>query len=224
METTHRDRVAELMAAMAGGDGQAVCALSVEFGGALATVVRRHLRDLNRADVLSDADEVEHLVQTAALVVFDRARGWRPGAALPWTWADRAIRHAIAIDLGHPSVELDTDRQADALESVLGSTVAAVAGPGGGVVVGFDADRVRHPKLRLFREAIGRVGSERDQCVHWEYEVQKGLGDPSPAVTVAAQFGLRADNVRQITRRHRQKVRTLIDSDGRYAALRDLVA
>ncbi|NIR35921.1 MAG: hypothetical protein GWN79_05410, partial [Actinobacteria bacterium] len=42
-----------------------------------------------------------------------------------------------------------------------------------------------------------------------------------PAVTVAAQFGVQPDNVRQICRRHGRKVWDLVHTDERFTALRD---
>ena len=78
----------------------------------------------------------------------------------------------------------------------------------------------RHPTVRLLDAAICSVGSERDQRIYWEYRIQQGLGDPSPALTVAPRFGVKPDNVRQISRRHGSKVWALILTDDRFAELR----
>jgi DNA-directed RNA polymerase sigma subunit (sigma70/sigma32) len=48
--------------------------------------------------------------------------------------------------------------------------------------------------------------SERDRAVFVEYLLQTDLGDPSPAVTVGAVFGLQAANVRQIVKRTRTRL------------------
>jgi hypothetical protein len=49
--------------------------------------------------------------------------------------------------------------------------------------------------------------------------VQKHLGDPSPAHTVARETGLRPDNVRQIDRRLRVRLQQLAARDATFAPL-----
>src|SRR4051794_37824392 len=113
MDPIDRHEVARLMAQMAGGDPAAVFAFIAAFGGRLSGVVRRQLFAFGRRDLAADRQEVDFLVQSAALVVYDRAGGWSADGALPWTWAERAIRAEVVAYLGHPSVELDPDRLDD---------------------------------------------------------------------------------------------------------------
>ena len=80
-----RDEVARLMAQMAAGDPAAIFAFVAAFGGRLAGVVRRQLFAFGRRDVAADPREVDFLVQSAALVLYDRAGGWSPDGALPWS-------------------------------------------------------------------------------------------------------------------------------------------
>ena len=89
---TDRDRVRQLMAALARGDERRVFDLVDEFGERLRAVVAHHLRTFGRTDVLASPDEVGSLVLSAAFVLAERAGSWDPAGALPWTWAERAIR------------------------------------------------------------------------------------------------------------------------------------
>ena len=80
----------------------------------------------------------------------------------------------------------------------------------------------RFPTVALLDEAIEVVANERDRRVHLEYRIQKRSGDASPAHTVAAEFGLTPENVRQIDSRVRRRLRALIDTDARFAVLAGL--
>lgn len=218
-----RGEVARLMAQMAAGDAAAVFAFVAAFGGRLAGAVRRQLFSLGRREVASRTDEVDFLVQSAALALFDRAAGWSPDGALPWVWAERAIRAEVVAYLGHPSVELDAERiGVGSAATTTGAAVPprrSVDGPGPD---DFDELAHRDPTVGLLHEAIGEVANERDRRVHVEYRIQKRSGDASPAHTVAAEFGLTPQNVRQIDSRVRRRLRALVDTDDRFAALRAL--
>jgi hypothetical protein len=220
--------MAGLMAAMAAGDGGALFAFVAAFGDHLARVVRRHLFELGRREVGHDESSLDFLVQSAALAIFDRAAGWSPEGAPPWVWADRAIRAEVVAFVGHPSVEFDAGaHDAGACTgSVAGqAAISRAAGGDGGAPSGredFDAMAERFLQVALLRDAIARVGSPRDQAVHIQYRIQKRSGDTSPAHTVAAEFGLAPDNVRQIDHRMRRKLRCLIDAEERYDSLRTL--
>lgn len=221
MFTPDRDRVAVLVDRMAAGDIAAVVPFIAEFGDALARVVRRQLGSYGRHDVLADRAQIDELVQEAALVIFDRAGAWsRDGGAAPWTWAERAIHQRVIEHLGHPSVEFDPVHHEPALHPDRAGGPAPVSAAAGDV--DFDDLAARIPEIGLLNEAIDAVGSARDRQVHIQYRVQKVLGDPSPAHTVAGEFGLEPDNVRQIDRRMRVKVHQLIEDDPRYAGLADL--
>ena len=79
----------------------------------------------------------------------------------------------------------------------------------------------RNPRVQLLDLAIRSVGGERNQRIYWEYRLQQGIGDPSPTVTVAREFDVRPENVRQICLRHGRKVWDLVHTDERFAPLRD---
>ena len=78
------------------------------------------------------------------------------------------------------------------------------------------------PISRLVHDALRRVGSARDAQILLEVRLQATSGDPSPAVTVGAEHGMRPDAVRQVTRRMRARLRDLADADERFEALAGL--
>jgi hypothetical protein len=78
------------------------------------------------------------------------------------------------------------------------------------------------PRAALWWDAVGTLTSDRNRRVYFEFELQKALGDRSPASTVGRLFGLKPDNVRQIARRVRTRLIDRIRSDARLAPLRDL--
>ncbi len=213
-------RLQELMAGMAGGDTAMLVALVEEFGTPLRNLVRRTVFSFGRRDLLADPADVTDLVTTAALELFDRAAAWDPDGAPPWVWAERAIRAALAAHVGHAVVELDVD-QLDALDQQGVQLPLSKALDG-------DARRVVRrlaqiePRAELWWNAVGTVTTDRNRRVYFEFELQKALGDRSPAQTVAALMGLKPDNVRQIAHRVRRRLAERIKTDARLAPLRDL--
>ena len=154
------------------------------------------------------------LTAEAAIVIFHRAGGWKPGGARPWSWANRAIRSMIAAEIGHRSVELGHD---DSLDGEAGVAFVSTEGD-----ADLTIDRIveLNPALAAFVEAYRAVSSERDQDAAWLYRIQKLNGDPSPAHTVADEFGITPTYARQIHKRHFGRVHELVWSDERFAALR----
>jgi len=244
MEAAERAELEMLMRCMADGDVLALFTFLDRFGDRLGATVRRLIRPFGRDDVLRDPAQVDELVQTAALAIFDHASGWSADGALPWTWAERAIRADLVAWIGHPHDELPPEGvapAASAASSVAGScaagptTVMAVDGVAGAAgapdVLVPEPPRAsdelaslaaREPLVALLCEAIRLVASPRDTDVHIQYRLQKGLGDRSPAHTVGAEFGLAPDNVRQIDHRVRRKLGVLIDEDPEFGPLRAL--
>lgn len=192
------DDLVALMDAMAGGQSQALFDMLERYRSDLTRTVRWILSDLGRSDAAASPEDLDFLVQTAAIVVFDRASGWRPGGAAPWVWATRSIRAEIVRWLGHPRVEFD-GRVHEAPER---------GRPVGGRSCQVDLHDLatRDPRVASWLHAVKRAANERDQAVHLEYQTQKHLGDRSPANTVAAMFGLSPANVRQIDTRVRRRM------------------
>ena len=214
--TSPDDPLERLMAAMADGDLAALWEFHETFEVKLRAVVLANVRSMHRPDVVADRDRIDALTADAAMIVFDRAAGWRPGGAAPWNWAARAIRSMIAADIGHRSVELGND------DSLDGEAGAAPAGMGGGTDLTIEALASSHPGLAVLEEAYRSVSSERDQHAAWLFRVQKVNGDPSPAHTVADEFGISAANARQIHKRHFARVHAVVWNDERYLPLRAL--
>ena len=156
MASPNRTVLVRLMASMATGDPAALFPFIDEFGNELAGTVRRLLMSLNRPDVLRKNEDVDYLVQSAAFVLFDRSPSWDPAGALPWTWAERAIRAEIVRWLGHPAVEWD-DRSHG--EAHVGSPVMVTPD-----LVDLAGD---HVELAQLLSALTAVASERGRRESW---------------------------------------------------------
>ena len=190
------ERLLTLMGEMAAGDSGALFQFVDDFRIELTSMVRSILGSVGRSDVARKSAEVDFLVLSAGLVLFDRARGWQPGGAPPWLWANRAIRGEIVRWLGHPRVEFVPEWHAPA---PVGSA-ATVSD------VNFDVLADECDEVATWLAGVRSVASERDQQIHIEYQTQKSLGDPSPAHTVGAQFDLQPANIRQIDARVRRRL------------------
>lgn len=230
------DGLERCMEAMASGDSAFLFTFHERFGPKINWIVRDIVRGMGRVDVLADSDELDGLVIDACEVIFDRASGWRTGGALPWNWARMAIRSRVAAGIGHRVVEFD--------EGILGveSVEEGVGGEGVGIEVEASgaSGRAVDPssgatlksdiaaigavdqRVQLLDLAIRSVGSERNQQICWHYGVQKGLGDPSPSITIAAMFGVSDGNARQIYHRHMARVDALVRSDDQFVSIREI--
>jgi DNA-directed RNA polymerase specialized sigma24 family protein len=211
------ERVARLMARMAGGDPAAVFELYEQFGVAIAATVRRVLG--GRGVMALPADEVDGLVIEVCLDLYGRAGSWSPdGGAMPWVWAERRIGNLVDRTVGQHADPLDVD-QLDATQP------APPLAPSGGEpeVLQVLAEVARHrPVCALLADALGSVATERDRRVFLEVGIQASLGDQSPAVTVGALLGMQPDAVRQQHRRVKQRLRRLAANEARFAPLADL--
>jgi hypothetical protein len=213
--TDSDDPLNQMMAGMAAGDPAFLFAFIEAFGTKVRWIVRSILEGMGRHDIVRNADELDGLTLDACDVIFSRAAGWKPDGAAPWNWAFKAIRAEVARVIGHRVVELNADDDRDSEVGSHSGVASDLAGDDLAVLIR------RHPRVDMLDQAIRSVGSERDQCIYWEYRLQQGFGDPSPAHTVGSRFALNPDNVRQICRRHGQKVWKTIETDHRFAELRD---
>jgi len=189
-------RLCTLMQDMTAKDSEALFVFVQEFQSELSKTIRSILGSVGRRDVSSKAAEVDFLVLSAALVIFDRAARWQPGGAPPWVWANRPIRAEVVRWLGHPRVEFEAELHAST------PTVLPVVTSD----INYEVVAAQCEEVAAWLTEVRLVASERDQRVHIEYQTQKSLGDPSPAHTVAAEFGLQPANVRQIDARVRRRL------------------
>ncbi len=216
---TTDDPIERMMTGMADGDPAFLWAFVDEFGPIVRTVVRRMVESMGRVDIARDPGELDALMLDACDVIFDRASGWKTGGAKPWNWAYAAINARVGQAIGHRTVEL---KELGSDEDLDGE-----AGPYGGAVVtdlaGDDLSVLiaRHDRVRLLDEAIRSVGTPEQQDIYWEYRLQQGFGDPSPANMVGRRFGRKPATVRQICKRHGEKVWRLVQADDRFIELHD---
>ena len=205
----------ELMARMAAGDEAAVVSLYQEFGTTLATVMRRILRDFHVEHI--DSAELDGLVMDACFALYDCASAWRADkGAQPWTWAEKRLRALVTTFLDLHTDPLDEERVGELAD---GPAVAS-SEPDGIAVL--DAIAARGDQARLLRAALEQVTTPRNRAITLEVKVQQAMGDRSPAVTVAQQFGMQPAAVRQVVKRTLDGVRALAATDERYAPLADL--
>jgi len=215
MAEIDRDRLAEVMAEAAAGDLLAPVTLYQEFGQPVMRALRSHLGALGVTTV--DPDDLHGLTIDACLFLAERASAWRPdGGALPWVWAERPLRKLASDFVGQWSDELDEAQQ-----------VLAAPEPAPG---DDDAEELEllaliareRPAAGLVAEALTNVASERNQRILLAYRVQASLGDPSPAHTTGRRFGMTPPAVRQVVKRTKDRLRSLIDEDPSYAELAGL--
>lgn len=207
--------LAEIMAGLAAGDMVAFTWLIEVHRGDLERTVRKLAAD--RYSRLS-AEDVDELVIETALAIQAVARGWRADrGAPPWVWARGRISAAVDRHLSGRWVdELDDERQAQSEEPPARPAVEEDTS------VHLRRLASKLPEVALLCEGLERVASARDQVVFMELGIQVALGDPSPAVTVGALFGMNPASVRQQSRRTRLRLRALAQAEPRFGPLADL--
>ena len=128
MNSVERDRLREVMAGMAAGDMAMLVAFVSEFGTPLRGVVRSIVFSFGRRDVLDDPGELTSLVTTVALEIFDRADAWDPEGAVPWHWAERAIRSSIARQVGHALADVAIEDLCDVSQGPIQQSLQGLDG------------------------------------------------------------------------------------------------
>jgi hypothetical protein len=202
------------MARLADGDSTAAFSLAMEFSGAIGAAVRSHLADLGVHDV--DREELDGLVLDVCLMLSEVAGSWRAdGGASPWQWAYHRVRSVVGGWVGQHADALD-----DALLEVEAGPDALGHEPDVEALFEHLAQAV--PAVAVVREGLAAIASTRDRAILLEVGVQSVLGDPSPAVTVAADRGMSPEAVRQVVSRTRRRLRLLAQDDERFAALAEL--
>ena len=205
--------VPAIMARLAAGDPAAVFTLAEHHGHRVAGVVRRQLRSCGVDDI--SRDDLHSLVLDACIELRTVAGAWRPGGALPWWWAEGRIRamvnrwvgvHADALDDHLLDAEDVQESVASCAERSISETFARL----------IEDD----PRVRLVAEAAraARVDDVALVCL-LDYRIQQGQGDPSPAHTLADRYGVTPEALRQRICRGRRRLRQVVQTDPRFAAL-----
>lgn len=194
-EGDERAAVAAVMTRLAGGERSAVWELHALAEPALRRMLRAEAR---RIDVRLGDDDVFDLTLDAAVDLGKLAGAWNPEGALPWVWARRRVVALVHAHVGQMGRPLD-DAQ---LEVAVPPPVALAAEPR-------EALRSlarRHPAARRLDQRLTAAASERDAAIWLRVQVEKAGGNRSPAVTVAAETGLRPEAVRKVVQRVRQRL------------------
>lgn len=208
--------VEAIMSRLSAGDTAAIFTLAEHHGHRVAGVIRRQLRTCGVDSV--GADDLQSLVLDACMELHAVAPAWRPGGALPWWWAEGRIRgvvnrwvgvHADPLDEHRPQAEREAEPAAPSTEDSLADAFARLV--------------AEDPRVRLVAEAAraARVDDVALVCL-LDYQVQQVQGDPSPAHTLAARYGTTPDAMRQRICRGRNRLRQVVATDPRFAALADL--
>lgn len=213
-EATDPFAVEAIMARLAEGDAAAVFTLAEHHGGRVANVVRRQLRACG-VDRVSP-DDVRSLVLDACMELAAVAPAWRPDGALPWWWAAGRIQGLVARWVGVHADALD-EQAADE-----GTEVPAAPSREDSLADTFAQLVERDPLVRLVAQAaeVARVDDVALVCL-LDYRIQQDQGDPSPAHTLAPRYGVTPEALRQRISRGRRRLREVVRTDPRFAALAD---
>lgn len=204
------------MSRLAAGDTAAVFALAEHHGHRVAGVIRRQLRTCG-VDAVGP-DDLQSLVLDACMELHALAPAWRPGGALPWWWAERRIRALVSRWVGIHADPLDEHRSQ--AEGELGPAAPSAEDS---LAEAFARLVAEDPRVQLVAEAAraALVDDVALVCL-LDYRVQQVQGDPSPAHTLAARYGTTPDAMRQRICRGRNRLRKVVATDPRFAALADL--
>jgi hypothetical protein len=199
-----------VMARLAGGDRSATVDLATAFADDLRRVVRSAAMSAGHRPA---ADDVDDLVWCAAEVIAAVAGAWRPDGAPPWRYAYPRIAAAVRSNLGPVADSMDAGSRRPEPE-----LAPAPVAPDPDVLEVLAGLVARVPVCALLEEALP-ADSLR---LLLDYRVQQSMGDPSPAHTLAADYGLAPAAVRKRISRTCARLRTLATTDHRFAALSDL--
>lgn len=189
-EGAFREAVVGVMARIASGEREAVWELHDLAEPALARMLRSEAR---RIDVRIGEEDIFDLTLDAAIDLAKLAGSWKPDGAPPWVWARLHITSLVHDHIGTFARPLDEEHFR------VEAPVAQPALPEPREVLQ-DLAR-RHPSAhRLDRHLTANV-TDRDASIWLGVHLEKAAGNRSPAVTIAADHGLRPDAVRKVVQR-----------------------
>lgn len=206
---TPRARTEHLMDRMARRDVTALAEFMDEHKPVLASVMRSHLAQMGWTH--PGPDEIHDLVMDAVLELWRIAPSWRPdGGAAPWVWATARLRRIAAAYLGQHASDIS---QIEVAETAEPFACEGQDADGVGVLASLAA---RHHLAELLAGALAATATQRDQGVFLDVAQEIALGNPRPAVTVGARWGMTASAVRKVVERIRRRISALVDDDSRY--------
>ena len=189
-----RAAVSEVMARIVAGERSAVW----ELHGLAEPWLTRMLRaEARRIDLRIGDEDVFDLTLDAAVDLGKLAGSWNPDGALPWVWARRRVAALVHQHAGTFARELD--------EHHLALEAPPVTPPAPEPREVLRRVARTHPAARHLEQRLSAV-SERDASIWLGVQLEKGAGNRSPAVTVAAEHGLRPDAVRKVVQRVGQQL------------------
>lgn len=200
MDAPSWEILVRIMGQMAAGDKAAVFVLYEEFGAPIAATIRRLAGGMGTR---LTAEEVDELVLEACIALIDASPSWDPnGGALPWTWAERRLRHIVAVRIGIHADSLDgrLERGLDIASDDAEATVEPPARDDDPLAT-LTVMAETNGEVREFLLALVEVATVRDQRIFLEVRIQSSLGDRAPADTVGRMIGMKPATVRQVVKR-----------------------
>ncbi len=182
--------VADAMAGIVAGDQGAIWELHRLAEPSLRRLVRFEAR---RVNAWISEDDVFDLTLDAAMVLARMARAWKPGVALPWVWARQRITSLVHQHLGQFTREIEESH----LEIEEPVAVTSIEEPR----LALRALAGRHEGAERLDRRLAEVVRDRDADIWLGFQLEKAGGNRSPAVTVAADYGMRPDAVRKVVQR-----------------------
>ncbi len=179
-----------VMARIVAGERSAVWELHDLAEPSLTRMLRGEAR---RIDFRIGAEDIFDLTLDAAIDLGKLAGSWDPEGALPWVWARRRIAALVHDHIGTFADELDDTH----LQLEAPPVTVSVAEPR----VALRALAGHHPAARRLDERLTATVSDRDADIWIGMQLEKAIGNRSPAVTIAADHGMRADAIRKVTQR-----------------------
>lgn len=188
-EDQRRAAVVEVMARIVAGEQSAVWDLHALAEPTLTRMLRAEAR---RIDFRIGDEDVFDLTLDAAIDLAKLARSWDPDGALPWVWARRRIAGLVHGHIGVFADELD-------------DTVLDIEAPSPRVAERQPREVLRslarsHPAARRLDRSLEAV-TERDADIYLRVQLEKAVGNRSPAVTIGVECDLRPAAVRKVVQR-----------------------
>ena len=202
--------LAGLVGRVVAGESEAVVEFVEMARPKVRSIQRRALRDSGSSGIWVSDEQMTDMVEDGVLDLLERLHGWRAdGGAAPWNWASKRLRAIAFESLGQFSTSLDeAEQELDA--PGFGDAVTITTGP-------LDVAELsrRIPVAERLADALAETGrSDRDIDIWWEVALERAVGNPRAAVTVATSRGLGHDCVRQATCRVQRHVRHVITQPG----------